>query len=596
MDQVFQTPSKKTITLDARLGSGGEGEVWTVKERLDVAKLYHSHALKPEHEQKILAMVSNPPEDKMRLKNHVSIAWPNDALYQKNKFAGFLMPRIVSSPTIFSMYNPKRRQQECPGFNWKYLMHTALNLSIAVDAIHLKNYVIGDLNESNVLVKPNALVSLIDTDSFQVKDGTRIFRCRVGKEDFLPPELMGVNLDKVDRLPEHDYYGLGVLIFRLLMEGVHPFTGVLKKDIELTESTQLFCQKMGAFPYDKSNPVIQPPVMAPRFEILPASIQQLMRLCFIEGHKTPAKRPSAGEWVDALEDAEKNLVICSKNKEHLYSNHLKKCPWCERENLARVNSNKLQTALPPAKNSRSQPQAQAIPAPALTPAAIPPAPAPAAAQTPPARGTFSHLPPRLANLPARLPGLPNFSAAGLRRAVPPARSLRAFFTSAGLSLGWDLWWRNVWRYLLGGAAGGLLLSGLIYFFFVYTAYASIAVGVLAGAAILGASGLLARFLNRQKYYYVRISAIIVLILGVILSVGLGAEVRRLTAEFLAGYHPQMSWVVVESLEAGILWGGMAGSYRIIARRKSPALASALAVCLALIPVGVFWLLSKWGLP
>ena len=351
---TYQTSAKATISLDARLGGGGEGDVWSVKERLDVAKLYHASNLNPDLELKILAMIENPPVDKMRVKGHISIAWPTEALYQQGKFAGFLMPRIENSPTIFTMYNPPRRQKECPGFTWVYLMRTALNLSIAVDAIHAKGYVIGDLNESNVLVNHRALVSLIDTDSFQVRDRNgKLFGCRVGKEDFLPPELQGKDLEKVERLPEHDFYGLAVLIFRLLMEGVHPFTGVLTRETELTESTQFYCQKQGAFPYDKKNKIVAPPIMAPRFDTLPNSIQERMLACFVSGHNQPEKRPSAEEWVSILEISEKNLATCSANSGHVYSNHLIKCPWCEREINKREG--KFQTPLPPAKTSRSRP-------------------------------------------------------------------------------------------------------------------------------------------------------------------------------------------------------------------------------------------------
>ena len=225
-----------------------------------------------------------------------------------------------------------------------------MNLSKAIEAIHYKNYVIGDLNELNVLVKSSALVSVIDTDSFQVRDKNgQVYYCKVGKEDFTPPELLGVPLDKVDRLPEHDYFGLGVLIFRLLMEGYYPYTGILKQNIPLNEPAQYYCLKKGAFPY-VNNPIVGPPLMAPPFNILPREVRSLFLRCFVAGHKNLQARPSPHEWGQVLESAEKNLVACKSNKDHYYSRHLTQCPWCQREqNKPKVP---LQTALPPARASR----------------------------------------------------------------------------------------------------------------------------------------------------------------------------------------------------------------------------------------------------
>src|SRR5205814_1625917 len=77
------------------------------------------------------------------------------------------------------------------------------------------------------LVSNTALVTLIDCDSMQVpgEDG-RVFRCPVGKPDYTPPELQSQDFSTVDRAPSADDFGLAVLVFLLLMEGVHPFQGV----------------------------------------------------------------------------------------------------------------------------------------------------------------------------------------------------------------------------------------------------------------------------------------------------------------------------------------------------------------------------------
>ncbi len=589
---VYLTSSKASVSLDARLGGGGEGEVWSVKERLDVAKLYHAANLNPDLERKILAMIENPPVDKMRVKGHISIAWPTDALYKQGKFAGFMMPRIENSPTIFTMYNPPRRQKECPGFSWEYLMRTALNLAIAVDAVHAKGYVIGDLNESNVLVNHRALVSLIDTDSFQVRDrGGNIFGCRVGKEDFLPPELQGKDLEKVERLPEHDFYGLAVLIFRLLMEGVHPFTGVLTKETELMESTQFYCQKQGAFPYDKKNKIVVPPIMAPRFDTLPSTIQEKMLACFVSGHTNPEKRPSAEEWVSILEESEKKLVTCSVNPGHSYSNHLSNCPWCTRE--INKQAGKFQTPLPPAKISRSQSaQTPVTRSPAAKPSAAPSTPAKVASQPAPTAQTGVR-----SNSPSAPAAYRPTSFTLTPRPQPaPSRSFRSFFASSRLSLTWRIWLEHSWLPAVQGLAGGLGLYAVIFAIFKYPVYASIGSGILAALITLATGWRIGLFLNQSRNYYIRISATLTFLIIFGFAIFLFFQIRNLTEVFLNGFTPQMGWVMAESMAAGLIWGIAAGTYRIVARRKSQAAAAALALLLASLPVAMFLVLSQWGIP
>ena len=223
MNTTYTTPSHQTVLLGELLAQGGEGSVWSVVGRPEVAKIYHPAITanpneKKLQEAKLATMVANPPRDEMRIRsNHVSITWPTALLYQDSKFSGFLMPRLGESLKVLEVYNPKLRKARYPGFNWKYLVHTALNLSIAVEAIHAKNYVIGDINESNIMVNRQALISLIDTDSFQVIDPAWvIYRCPVGREEFTPPELQGVEFNQINRVPEHDYFGLAVMIFLVI--------------------------------------------------------------------------------------------------------------------------------------------------------------------------------------------------------------------------------------------------------------------------------------------------------------------------------------------------------------------------------------------
>ncbi|MBL1263464.1 helix-hairpin-helix domain-containing protein [Candidatus Methylomicrobium oryzae] len=328
--------NKTFVILGSKLGGGGEANVYELVNRHEplVAKIYHKFPNK-ELVDKLLAMLVTPPDDPMSGKGHASIAWPVDLLEDPGtgQVMGFLMPRVRDMHRIVDFYNPTLRLQQCPLFDYGYLHHTARNLASAVRALHARSYVIGDVNESNILASKTTLITLIDTDSFQVHDpGSRtLYRCRVGTPEYTPPELQGKSFAQIDRSFEHDFFGLGVVIFRLLMQGVHPFVGVYIGNNSDPSTTTEALIKAGHFPYSTGRFVpYKPGFNAPSFDVLHPRLQQLFIRCFEDGHSTPSMRPDAKAWQDALEEAEQSLITCSLNKQHKHGKHLTKCPWCER--------------------------------------------------------------------------------------------------------------------------------------------------------------------------------------------------------------------------------------------------------------------------
>ena len=319
----------KPLPLGPELGRGGEGNVYAVATQNQVvAKIYHAHRLTSVSEQKIAAMVANPPNDPAKPKR--SIAWPLALLYTgQHQFAGFIMPRVDQSMGIFNAYSPTQRKQNFPDFTWQSMHRMATNLAIAVHSVHAKQYVIGDVNQNNFLVDKQALVTVIDTDSFQVKDAQGQWHvCQVGVPDYTPPELQGLKLATIRREPVHDRFGLGVLLFQLLMNGIHPFMGTPQLSMPSVGQVFLHCIKQGIFPY-KSNQSFAPPPHALPFDILDRRLQHLFIRTFVEGHHAPNKRADALEWAKALRQAEDALVQCAQDANHWYVPHSPQCPWCE---------------------------------------------------------------------------------------------------------------------------------------------------------------------------------------------------------------------------------------------------------------------------
>ena len=280
-------------------------------------------------------MLENPPEDPVA-GAHPAIAWPLDRVYTVYNgvhFKGYLMPRVTGMRPIFSAFNPATRRQQTPFFNYLYLHRAARNLASAVKALHHRGYVIGDVNESNVLVSETALVTLVDTDSFQVPHipSGKAFRCLVGKPEYTPPEIQGRRFANLDRTPEHDLFGVSTLLFQLLLEGTHPFAGIYRGDGDPPPYEHRILN--GRFPFGSKSVPYDLPKIAPPLEILDPLLRQLFLRCFEDGHDNPSIRPTAQAWLNALNEAEKRLKTCSSNPQHYFGEHLSKCPWCARREL-----------------------------------------------------------------------------------------------------------------------------------------------------------------------------------------------------------------------------------------------------------------------
>jgi DNA-binding helix-hairpin-helix protein with protein kinase domain len=326
----------EVVTLASNsVGRGGEARIYPVATDPQlVAKVYHNPTVA--HAQKLALMLARPWPACTAPQRHHPIAWPLDLLIRDDKghtVAGFLMWRATGMFPIYKFYTPQTRRVVCPMFDYRYLHRVARNIAAVVNAAHQHGFVIGDINESSALAGNTALVTWVDTDSFQIRDPSTgwVYRCEVGKPDFTPPELQGKHLGNVDRSPEQDRFGLAVIIFRLLMEGTHPFGGKFEGYGDPPPLGSRISS--GHFPHGKKRVPWSPKPVAPPFGILHPTLRQLAIRCFEDGHHDPSVRPDAQTLMKGVGEAETALTVCKKNSQHLFGNHLQACPWCQRKAL-----------------------------------------------------------------------------------------------------------------------------------------------------------------------------------------------------------------------------------------------------------------------
>ncbi|MEM9089045.1 MAG: hypothetical protein AAGC93_09905 [Cyanobacteria bacterium P01_F01_bin.53] len=318
----------RLVTLTKQLATSGEGQVWHTDWPGHIAKLYYHPTYDRIH--KLEVMIAHPPTNPNEEISHISFAWPKALLKDTaGNSVGFVMPEIANSIGLFDVYNPQRRRKVLPAFNWLYLHVTAMNIASITQAIHAKGYVLGDIKPQNILVTNQALPSIIDTDSFQVKDPAtgQVFRCLVGSEGFTPPELLERDLAQLDQTEENDRFRLGVII-HLLLFGDQPFKGLWTGAGDSPDPNQLL--RLGHWPYGVS-PLIQPSPLTIPLDTVHPELQQCFLRCFNDGHWQPNLRPTPPEWLKALKVAIADLKACRHVNCHYYSQHYGHCYWCDRK-------------------------------------------------------------------------------------------------------------------------------------------------------------------------------------------------------------------------------------------------------------------------
>lgn len=343
---IYYGKNRKLYELeDKPLGSGGEGSVYRIKgDPGSVAKIYKPERLNTTAErtrmkEKLEAMLAAPLSPYTN--GQLVIAWPTDILLDNNgTFHGFVMPFLQGKKAIFWVYREWERQQLFKNkYRWDMSVAVAYNLATAVSTVHKAGIVIGDFNSNNIQIDNHGIVTLIDTDSFNVTTRTgKVFKCGVGVPEMLPPELQGKDLS----LPQNqftkatDRFSLAIHIFMLLCNNCHPFNcvNVSGPSASLSSSPAVKNITSGYCPYVSG--VGKLPPSAPDMAFLPQEIRTLFERAFKYDVYTAVKqetidrRPTADEWIAALGRLyNSKMTTCSKDPLHRYPAHYTaRCPWC----------------------------------------------------------------------------------------------------------------------------------------------------------------------------------------------------------------------------------------------------------------------------
>lgn len=315
----------RPVQLGVKLGTGGEGSVFDIVNSPSlVAKVYHK-APPAQRAAKLRTMVGLARKELCAV-----AAWPTATLHDRpgGSVCGLVMQKVKNFQEVHTLYSPAHRKTAYPHADWRFLVHVARNCAAAFDAVHGCGAVMGDVNQSNVLVSQNGMVALIDCDSFQVQLNGQTYPCEVGVPLFTPPELQGTSFRGVLRTANHDRFGLAVLIFHLLFMGRHPFSGRFQGRGDMPIERAIAEHR---FAYGAAARSVQmlPPLHALTLAAVSPQLGNLFERAFGRNSAQPNARPAASEWHAALSTFQGALRNCPADVGHLFAPHLATCPWCD---------------------------------------------------------------------------------------------------------------------------------------------------------------------------------------------------------------------------------------------------------------------------
>lgn len=291
------------VNLDKRnvLGSGGEGTVYKAKVKNQTVALKVYEKPSKARAEKLLAFDTLPRKFTDRIISPEILAYG-----QSGMVVGFTMPLISGAFTEIAGFSNKKFRTSFR-ISPKDVAKVFLDGIPTLTNIHSQGFVVGDLNDLNVLTQAEKMLWW-DVDSWQFGK----FPCPVATETYIDPMLYGVDLSvKPVFVPGNDWYSYAVMLFKSLLM-VHPYGGTHKTFLGLPERA---VRKITVLDFGVTYPVIG---ISP--DILTDDMHNIFESYFKKGSRSIFPESKLREYVDSLRQ-------CTKCGSHFPSTR-GTCPVC----------------------------------------------------------------------------------------------------------------------------------------------------------------------------------------------------------------------------------------------------------------------------
>ncbi len=307
---------------------GMQGTIKRVNKNY-VVKLLHTP--QKTNEEKIKKMC-----EVQQLKNEKNICWPLDCLYDDNEtFRGYLMR---SAPTAAQPFTTLFNSKSYELLGTTNTVTVAQNLIRVVGKLHQNGILLCDFNPNNFMLDMNTYeVYAIDTDNFQFEtyNGEQYKRdvaCSLYLDSKIQLDIerlkkRGIKSEEIiTKLPygiftyKTDMFSLMILVFQVLMNGVHPYTGMFDGK-NIIEQKNIIESYMPYFGTGKKTDLghNRPPI-----QVLNNELYLMFYQAFLKD-----RTYSENELLEALARY-KNQLTERCIHEHYIQKDLKACcPWCK---------------------------------------------------------------------------------------------------------------------------------------------------------------------------------------------------------------------------------------------------------------------------
>ena len=347
---LYADGHNEKVTLGEIINKGGAaGSIYAdLSHPNSVAKIFHDRSHSDINRKKLQAMLHNRPNIPSRIHNNVEyiqIAWPTALLEDEQGFCvGYLMPLIDTKQAVSLDHLMQKAVRQKLGISdsYKNRLYAAFNLTSVVAALHACGHYIVDLKPANVSIyKKTMLVAMFDCDGFSIKgENDARYPAEFVSEEYIYPEGMKQTCQEMGE--EQDKFALAVIIFKLLNEGIHPFSGSPRKNdnmLSIQERIAEYHYAYGIWPDSYQAP--HPYSIHDYFD---KSTMNLFERAFNKG----SERPNALEWQQHLDYLISHAKKCKKNRNHIYFTP-KGCGLCMIEE-------KLKLQLDSYKKQQGEPQ------------------------------------------------------------------------------------------------------------------------------------------------------------------------------------------------------------------------------------------------